>query len=96
MTEAEIILSRLALDQLASLTPTIGRTLVKALQRLAAFPESAPPVSQPGYEDYRQLIIKDYRVVYRYLGGDEQVRIYCILHIRPQLPASEFLNYQLF
>jgi len=44
MNEADVLLSRLAIDQIAQLTPTIGRALLDALTTLARFPESAPRV----------------------------------------------------
>lgn len=96
MNEADILLSRLAIDQIAQLTPAIGRALLNALTTLARFPESTPIVPQDGYGAYRQVIVKGYRAIYRYFSEYHQVRIYCVLHTRRQLPAPEFLYYQLF
>ena len=96
MNEADILLSRLAIDQMAQLTPTIGRALLEALTTLARFPESFPRVPQTDYAGYRQVVAKGYGAVYRYFSESHHVRIYCVLHTRRPLPPSEFLQYQLF
>ena len=96
MNEAEILLSRLAIDQIAQLHPTTGRALLDALTTLAHFPESSPRVPQTDYEGYRQVVAKGYRAIYRYFPERHQVCIYCVLHTRRPLPPSEFLQYQLF
>lgn len=70
--------------------------MAQALMRLAVFPESAPPRLEAGFSQYRQVIVKGYRALYRYFPNDNQVRVYCILHTRRQLPPAEFLSYQLF
>jgi plasmid stabilization system protein ParE len=54
------------------------------------------PLLVEGYEDYRQLIVRGYRAIYRYLPDENQVRVYCILHPRRRLPAIEFLLHQTF
>ena len=96
MDEIEVLVSRLALAQLAELSATVGRAIVQGIMRLADFPESAPHVRQRDYESYRQLIVRDYRVIYRYSEAEEQVRVYCVLHLKRRLPPAEFLIYQLF
>ena len=96
MNETQILLSRLASEQLAHLPPSRGRAMVHALRRLAVFPESAARLSEEGYEAYRQLIAQGYRAIYRYFPDNDQVRVYCLLRMRRQLPPSEFLIYQLF
>lgn len=96
MPEVEVLLSRLAADQLANLSPNIGRSMASALLRLTRFPESAPVVPTAGYEDYRQVTVDRYRAIYRYFPASNEVRVYCILHTRRALPATEFLIYQLF
>ena len=96
MNEVEVLLSRLAADQLVALPPAIGRSMAQALARLAILPESAPTISEEGYRIYRQVIVNHYRAVYRYFPDKNCVRVYCILHTRRLLPASEFLTYQLF
>ena len=96
MSEIEVLLSRLAAEQLAGLPPTAGRMMAKSLTHLTMFPEAAPPVLLDGYENYRQVLVKGYRAIYRYFPDDDQVRVYCILHTRRQLPAPEFLIHQLF
>lgn len=96
MNDIEVLVSRLALAQLSALTATVGRVIVQAIMRLADFPESAPLVGQRDYEHFRQLIIRDYRVLYRYFSDEQQVRVYCVLHVKRRLPPSEFLIYQRF
>jgi plasmid stabilization system protein ParE len=93
---SQILLSDLAVEQLKDLSPQAGQQLLSALERLRTFPESAPRLSLEGYEDYRQLIMRPYRAIYRYLPDNEEVRVYCILHMRRGLPPSEFLIYQIF
>lgn len=56
MNEADVLLSRLAIEQISVLTPTIDR----------------------------------------YFPGTHQVRIYCVINVRRQLPPPEFLRYQSF
>lgn len=88
MNEAEILLSRLAIDQIAQLHPTTGRALLDALTTLAHFPESSPRVPQTDYEDYRLVIAKGYRAIYRYFPESHQVCIHllCIAYT-PTLTA---------
>lgn len=92
----QILLSDLAVDQLRDVAPATGRQLLQTVQRLRAFPESAPPVQLAGYEAYRQLVIRPYRVIYRYFADEQTVRVYCVLHLRRTLPAAEFLQHQIF
>lgn len=96
MNEIEVLVSHLALAQLAALPASTGRLIVQGIIRLASFPESAPLMQQRDYEQYRNLIIRDYRAIYRYFEDEQQVRVYCILHLRRRLPPPEFLIYQLF
>jgi len=74
----------------------MGRAMVQALMRLVVFPESAPALREEGFGPYRQVIVNGYRAIYRYFPGENQVRVYCILSTRRQLPPAEFLIYQLF
>ena len=92
----EILLSDLAVDQLKEMSANAGRQMLDTLQRLRVFPESAPRLMLEGYEDYRQVVIRPYRAIYRYLPQKEEVRVYCILHTRRHLPSPEFLEYQIF
>lgn len=92
----EILLSDLAVSQLKEMPAILGRQLLDTLQRLRVFPESAPQLTVDGYEAYRQLIIRPYRAIYRYIPEAEQIRVYCILHTRRRLPDVEFLDYQAF
>lgn len=93
---SQILLSDLAVDQLKEMPPHIGRQMLDAMERLRTFPESAPRLSLERYEAYRQLIIRPYRAIYRYIAEEDQVRVYCILHMRRRLPSPEFLTYQIF
>jgi plasmid stabilization system protein ParE len=96
MNEADVLLSRLAIEQISVLTPAVGRTLTNALTPLVRFPESGSLIPMAGYEDYRQVIARGYRAIYRYFPEAHQVRIYCVMNVRRQLPPSEFLRYQSF
>jgi plasmid stabilization system protein ParE len=89
VNEVEVLLSRLAADQLGALSPSIGRAIAQALMRLAVFPESAPPLREEGFSLYRQVIVNGYRAIYRYFPDDYQVRVYCILSTRRQLPPAD-------
>lgn len=92
----QILLSDLAVEQLSEMPPPVGRSMLDALQRLRTFPQSAPKVSLEGYELYRQLNVRSYRAIYRFLEEDDEVRIYCIIHTRRRLPLPEFLKHQIF
>ena len=61
----EILLSDLAANQLKEMPANAGRQLLDTLQRLRLFPESAPHLVIEGYEDYRQVVIRPYRAIYR-------------------------------
>lgn len=93
---SQLLLSDLAVAQLSEMPPQIGRQLLQQLQRLRTFPLSAPRLQFEGYEAYRQLIVSSYRAVYRYMEETDEVRVYCILHMRRRLPSPEFLTYQIF
>ena len=92
----EIILSDLAVDQLKEMPAKTGRQLIDGLQRLRLFPESAPRLMLEGYELYRQVVVRPYRAIYRYISIEDQVRVYCIIHSRRRLPPARFLEYQIF
>lgn len=96
MNETQVLLSQLAVDQLSNLKPKVGRTMIQTLTRLTVFPQSGSPLLVKGYEMYKQVVVKGHRAIYRYFPDEKQVRIYCILHTRRQLPAPELLIYQLF
>ncbi len=96
MAEAEVFLSQLAAEQLSNLAPSVGRLMGRLLRHLSDFPESSPLVFQEGYESYRQVIVNQFRAIYRYFPEENEVRVYCILHTRRALPPSEFLTYQQF
>lgn len=92
----QILLSDLAVEQLSAMPAPIGRVMLNALQRLRTFPQSAPHVPLEGYKLYRQLNVRSYRAIYRFLEENDEVRIYCIIHSRRQLPFPEFLKHQIF
>jgi len=104
VSDTAVLVSRLAGEQLADLPPRLGRVMAQSLERLVVFPESAPPVlvegpvlsEVEGYGDYRQLVVRGYRAIYRYFPDEDEVRVYCILHPRRRLPAVEFLIHQTF
>lgn len=91
-----VLLSDLAVEQLKEIPPELGHQMLDALQRLRLFPESAPRLSWEGYGVYRQVVVRPYRAIYRFLEEESEVRIYCILHTRRSLPSPEFLRYQTF
>ncbi len=93
---SQILLSDLAIEQLNNMPSRIGRYMLESLQRLRAFPHSAPRLTIVGYEAYRQIIVHSYRAIYNYNEEHDEIRIYCILHMRRRLPSPEFLKYQLF
>lgn len=93
---SRILLSDLAVEQLEAMPPRAGRLMLEAFHRLRTFPQSAPRLSEDGYEVYRQVLIRPFRAVYRYLEDDDEVRIYCILHMRRRLPTPDFLTHQIF
>ena len=93
---SQVLLSDLALEQLQEISTEPGEGILNAIERLRSFPQSAPRLSLEGYQSYRQLTIRPYRVIYKYLPEDDQVRIYCIIHHRRSLPDSEYLRYQIF
>ncbi|MCP5100757.1 MAG: type II toxin-antitoxin system RelE/ParE family toxin [Chloroflexi bacterium] len=93
---SQILLSDLTVEQLSNMPPKVGRFMLDSLQRLRIFPLSAPPITVAGYESFRQLNVHSYRAVYKYIEETEEVRVYCILHVRRQLPSSELLKHQLF
>lgn len=93
---SQVLLSDLALEQLQDISHQPGERVLKAVERLRSFPQSAPRMTLDGYESYRQLTVQPYKVIYKYLPEEDQVRIYCIIHLRRKLPDSEYLRYQLF
>jgi plasmid stabilization system protein ParE len=93
---SQVLLSDLAFEQLQEISADPGERLLNAIERLRSFPQSAPRLTLEGYEAYRQLTVQPYRVIYKYLPEEDQVRIYCIIQLRRKLPDSEFLRYQIF
>jgi plasmid stabilization system protein ParE len=93
MKEVLVLVSRTAEQQIQGLTPSVGRAMLDALARLIVFPESAPQVDEEGYETYRQVIVRRYRAIYRYLPDRSEVRVYCVIHTRRRLPPVELLSY---
>jgi plasmid stabilization system protein ParE len=96
MPEAEVFLSRLASEQLANLSPSVGRTIAQALVRLTIFPEADSPLAADSYEEYRQVVVQHHRAIYRFFPERNEVRVYCVISTRRTLPAPEFLIYQMF
>lgn len=89
--------SRLARDQLRDLPERPRRELLQAVRRqLTVFPRSAPELPGERYAGFRQLIRGGYRLIYRYDEEQDEIRVYCVLHVRRQLPPAEFLRYQAF
>ena len=96
MSNLSVRLSALTVEQLHELPQKTRRQILKQVQRLAIFPESAPIVPDETYFLFRQLMIGRHRVIYRYFMDEYEVRVYCVIHQRRRLPSADFLTHQQF
>lgn len=94
----QVRFSLLARDQLREIPEGARLELIQAVRRQpSAFPESAPELTEEGYSGFRQLVRGGYRLIYRYHQAEhDEIRVYCVLHVRRRLPPSDFLRYQAF
>ena len=71
-------------DFIASDSPraadTVTERVLYATERLASFPESGRPVAERQDPSYREVIVGNYRAVYRVSGA--VVRISAVVHAR--------------
>ena len=63
----------------------IGRQIRDAARRLQRFPLSGRFVPELGEGLYREVIVRDYRIIYR--AGQEIVLILTVVHGRRDLPS---------
>lgn len=78
--------------QLEALPGRIGRRILDRLPQLEAFPESAPLAPFQGLENYRQFVVDDYCIIYRYVPQLSVVRVLSIRHGRQLPPTQEELE----
>ena len=62
----------------------------KSVERLEAFPESGRMVPEVGQENIREIILGNYRVIYRILNGD--VEILTVYHSARLLDRSKLFQ----
>lgn len=94
--KTEVRLSALVVDQLYDLPLSLRQKLFNQIKRLEVFPESASTLSDESHSQFRQLVINRHRIIYRYFMDENEVRIYCVIHERRQLPSAEFLTHLQF
>ena len=61
------------------------RTLLRVAERLEAFPLSGRVVPEIGDEDLREVIHRNYRIVYLHLPGEDRVEVLTVFHASQQL-----------
>ena len=96
MGKSDVLLSELAAQQLEELPVAVGRPLLAAVAKLITFPELGTQLRLEGYESYRQVIVKNYRAIYKFFPDEQRIRVYCILHTRRQYPPLFMLSDQFF
>jgi plasmid stabilization system protein ParE len=63
----------------------VRQEIMSATRRLADFPLSGRVVPEVGTEEYREIIVRDYRIIYR--ATVQQVRIVTVVHGRRDLSS---------
>ena len=63
------------------------RTLMSVVERLEAFPTSGRVVPEMGDESLREVIHRNYRVVYLYSPDDDRVEVLTVFHSSRQFGA---------
>ena len=96
MSKSDVLLSKVANQQLEKLPATVGKPLLASIARLISFPESGSRLRLEGYEPYRQIIVKNHRAIYKYLPDEHVVRVYFIFHARQQYPPLFMLSDRFF
>ena len=64
------------------------RKLVQITERLRNFPASGRIVPEIGDENMREVIYRNYRVIYMHLPEDERVEVLTVFHSSRQFGAS--------
>ena len=89
LTDAEAIRDYIARDSPRYAADLMAR-LVGAVERLAQFPESGRKVPELDRPDVRELIVGNYRVVYRLVRQGEVVEIAAVVHAARRFPTEGF------
>jgi mRNA-degrading endonuclease RelE of RelBE toxin-antitoxin system len=89
--------SRLVQEQLQDLPASRRPTLLKAIRvQLVPFPASGQPLDEQLGPGYRQVLRGGYRLIYRHLTDDDELRFYYIGPVRRPLPPEDLLRHQAF
>jgi toxin ParE1/3/4 len=97
---AELIWGEVAISDLENLYDYIARDshqyakhqlerIYQAPERLRQFPESGRTVPEFPHLPHREVIIDNYRVIYRYDAGSDKVLIVTVVHARRLLLESD-------
>ena len=89
LSDAEAIRDYIARDSPRYAADLMAR-VVGAVERLARFPESRRKVPELNRADVRELLVGNYRVVYRLLRDGEAVEIAAVVHGARRFPTEEF------
>ena len=99
---ANLIWSDVAISDLESIYDYIARDshqyarhqverIHQSKERLLQFPESGRHIPEFPHLPHREVIIDNYRVIYRYIGDIETVLIVTVVHGRQMLSGSNLL-----
>ena len=99
---AELIWGEVAISDLESLYDYIARDshqyakhqlerIYQATGRLRQFPESGRTVPEFPHLPHREVIIDNYRVIYRYDADSDKVLIVTVVHARRLLSESDLI-----
>ena len=90
-TRAQTDLAEIA-DYHAAQSPAYAEVLVRRLlaaaERLSAFPESGRVVPEIGGQLMREVLYRNYRVIYLYSAGEGRVEVLSVFHASRQFGAS--------
>lgn len=64
------------------------RRLLNAAERLEVFPLSGRVVPEIGAEEMREVVLRDYRIVYFYDAETERVEVLTVFHASRQFGAT--------
>jgi mRNA-degrading endonuclease RelE of RelBE toxin-antitoxin system len=89
--------SRLAQEQLSEIPLGSRRKLLKAIRvQLTLFPASGQALDEELGPGYRQVLRGGYRLIYRYLPDEHELRFYYVGSARRLLPPEDLLRHQAF
>ena len=99
---ANLIWSDVAISDLESIYDYIARDshqyarhqverIHQSKERLLQFPESGRHIPEFPHLPHREVIIDNYRVIYRYIGDIETVLIVTVVHERQMLSGANLL-----